>query len=130
MCACLGVLLSFTSLLLLRGPKPLRLFVKRYSTVHTTHTDLLCTGSHGLPFLGHVLDAAATDFEMAKLFEKLGSNAFNLNLGPTGWYLALQTAEDMDEISVKKAKNVYPKWPSAFAAPLLGLFLYPSRVCM
>lgn len=77
-----------------------------------TQTIRVCAVEKGLPFLGVTLDVLRPEYELELFFEKHGSDAINLNLGPSGgWILALQTVEDLQECSISKGKDMYTKWP-------------------
>ena len=66
----------------------------------------------GLPLLGMLLTILDEDFEIATLFEKYNTDAFNIYMGPAGgWQLCIQDAQLLQDACVTHLKNVYPKWP-------------------
>jgi hypothetical protein len=50
---------------------------------------------------------------MSSLFEKHNTDAFRINMGPGGWFLCIQDVDWMDDLSTKRIKETYPKWPGA-----------------
>ena len=73
---------------------------------------------HGLPLLGVALQSIDPANDWEPMFEKHGSDAVWLNMGPGGgWVLALRTLEAATECSITKSQAMFTKWPRALACP-------------
>jgi hypothetical protein len=62
-----------------------------------------------------MLTVVREDFEMKTFFEKHNTDAFRLYMGPArGWILCIQDVDKMEELSLLRFKETFPKWPSAW----------------
>lgn len=85
----------------------------------------------GLPLVGAGLTVIDENVDISTLFEKHGNaDAIYLNLGSAGWYLTVQSAEYMEDLSTSNVKNTYTQWPSALTRLFITTCALLSRkVC-